>query len=395
MSLSLQDARSIALAAQGFDRARPRRVTTEHVGGVIRKLGLLQIDFVNVVIPSHYTALFSRLGPYPRTLLDEVAYRSRQFTEAWAHEASIVPMETWPLLGYRRETDRFRPWGFEKMLKKHPEYLDFVLEEVRRRGALTADALEHPEGSKRRIPGAWFGSVPRATLEAHFARGRIAVAERRGNMARVYDLVERVIPATHLRRQVAQHDALRELLGQAARAYGVATAADLADYWRMKQSQARPRLAELLDAGEVRQVRVEGWREPAYLHKEARDPARIEAAALLSPFDPVVSFRKRAARLFSFDHRFEIFVPEPKRRWGVYVLPFLMGDRLVARVDLKSDREARRLLVQAAYVESHAKPGAVAEALAAELRTLAEWLELDSVTIVRRGNLARPLAAAL
>jgi hypothetical protein len=380
-SLSLAEARRIALAAQGFDRARPRRPDAADVARVIRQLGLVQLDFVNVVIPSHYTVLFSRLGPYPRTLLDDAVHRRREFTEAWAHEASIVPMETWPLLGYRRETHRLRPYGFEKVLKKHPEYLDLVLDEVRRRGALTADVLEHPEGSNGRLPeawGAWFGSIPRATLEAHFGCGRMAVAERRGNMARVYDLAERVIPAAHLGRRVARHDAQRALLAQAARACGVAAAADLADYWRMKAGEARPRLAELVDAGELRQVRVEGWREPAFLHKDARDPGLIEAAALLSPFDPVIWFRKRALRLFGFEHAFEIFTPPAKRRWGVYVLPFLMGDRLVARVDLKADRPAGRLRVQATYYEKHTKRGEVKKALQAELKLLAEWLGLET-----------------
>ena len=395
MSLSLSEARRITLAAQGFDQPRPRRVTTAHIAEVIRRLGLVQIDFVNVVTPSHYLVLFSRLGAYPKTLFHAVAYRSRRFTEQWAHERSLVPMEDWPLLRHRREVHRVRPWGFEKFLDKHPDYVEWIRQEVRRRGPLSAETLEHPPGSDRRIPGAWIGTVPRATLECHFGRGALAVAECRANFSRTYDLAERIVPRRHFERAVVPEQARRELLDQAARAYGVATAADLADYYRMSAVEARPRIAELVAAQRLREVRVEGWREPAFLHAEARVPQPVEAAALLSPFDPVVWFRKRAARLFGFDHRFEIFVPEPQRRWGVYVLPFLLGDRLVARVDLKADRERRRLLVPAAYVESHAKPGPVAEALAAELRTLAAWLELDSVNVARRGNLARFLTASL
>jgi uncharacterized protein YcaQ len=225
-------------------------------------------------------------------------------------------------------------------------------------------------------------------LEAHFGRGVLAVAERRVNFARVFDLAERLIPPEHHGRQVHREEAQRELLRLAARSHGVATVHDLADYYRMPIGQARPRIAELVAARELRQVRVEGWREPAYLHPEAKLPARIDRAALLSPFDPVVWYRDRAARLFHFDYRIEIFIPEPKRKWGYYVLPFLLGDRLGARVDLKADRAARRLLVLAAYGEANAKAERVAAALAGELRTLAGWLGLDEIAVGKRGALS-------
>ena len=397
LQISLQNARRIALAAQGFDRPRPSRPKAAHVSGVIRRLGLLQLDFVNVLVPAHYMVLFSRLGSYRRTLLNEVVYQRREFTEHWAHEASIVPVEHWPLLRYRRDTHRVRPWGFEKFLAQRSEYVSWVLEQVRERGALQADDLPEPDGAPKRMSD-WWGwglAVRRQVLEAHFGFGRLAVAQRLRNFARTYDLSERVIPDTHHGRQVHHEEAQRGLLEHAARAYGVAAADDLADYYRMPIREARPRLAELVAAGKLREVRVEGWREPAYLHPEAGAPRTIDAASLLSPFDPVVWFRKRATRLFGFDYRVEIYVPEEKRKWGYYVLPFLMGDRIVARVDLKADREEHRLLVRAAYFEPHAKPGKVAEALAAELRTLATWLELDSVTVARCGNLARALATAL
>ena len=208
-------------------------------------------------------------------------------------------------------------------------------------------------------------------------------------------MAERVIPAKHHQRSVEREDAQRALLGNAARAQGVGTAADLADYYRMPVREARPRLMELIEACEMRQVRVEGWREPAYLHRDAGLPGGIDAAALLSPFDPVIWYRDRATRLFGFDYRIEIYVPQEKRRWGYYVLPFLFGDRLVARVDLKADRNGRRLLVLAAYVEAHAKLGPVAYALARELSTMAGWLGLDSVKVARRGGLAKALAAAV
>jgi uncharacterized protein YcaQ len=394
--LSGADARRIALAAQGFDRRRPAAAGASHLRTVLRQLGLLQLDFVSVVTPAHYQVPFSRLGPYPTALLDELVYTSREFAEQWAHEASILPVETWPLLRHRRAAHRVRPWGFEAVLERHAEYVRWVLEQVRLRGPLAAADLPAPEGVARRIEGdAWVGTIPRGVLEAYFGRGVLAVVGRRPDGARVFDLAERVLPPEHQGRHVDRDEAERELLRRAARAHGIGTAADLADYYRMPIRQAAPRLADLAAAGELTVVQVEGWREVAYLHPQARLPRRIDAAALLSPFDPVVWFRPRTARLFGFEYRFEIYVPAPKRRWGCYVLPFLLGDRLVARVDLKADRDAGRLLVVAAYLEEHAEAAVVAGPLAAELQTLAAWLGLDAVAVGRRGNLARPLAAAL
>lgn len=282
-------------------------------------------------------------------------------------------------------------------MEKRPDYVAWALDEVRAQGPLAADDLPEPEGVPRRMTDKWgWGrAVKRQVLEAHFGFGRLAVADRRANFARVYDLAERLIPPEHHRRKVEREEAQRQLLRQAARAHGLGTAGDLADYYRMPVREARQRIAELVEAGELREVRVESWRQPAYLHPEARLPRRIDASALLSPFDPVVWTRARAARLFNFDYRIEIFVPQAKRRWGYYVLPFLLGDRFVARVDLKADRERRRLLVLAAYIEPDAEPGAVADALAAELRTMAAWLNLDSVAVGRRGGFARLLAAAV
>jgi len=400
--LSISEARRIALAAQGFDRPRPKRPPgPRDLGRVIRQLGLLQIDFVNVLAPAHYQVPFSRLGPYPRAHLDDLVYPGRQakpptpqFTEQWAHEASIMPMETWPLLRHRMERHCVRPWGFEKIMKGNPGYIDWVLDQVRTRGPLLAGDLRDPDGAIRRIPGAWYGSVPRAALEAHFARGLLGIADRRPNFARVYDLAERIVPAQHHTRRVDRADAQRELLRLAGRALGIAAAADLANYYHMPISEARPRLAELVNAGELREVRVDGWGAPAYLHREARVPRSLDAASLLSPFDPVVWYRPRAERLFQFEYRLEIFVPQPRRKWGYYVLPFLLGERLVARVDLKADRAARRLCVLAAYLEPGADAGKVAQALAAELATWAGWLNLAAVTVEKRRGFSRALAAA-
>jgi uncharacterized protein YcaQ len=355
----------------------------------------LQLDFVNVLAPAHYQVLFSRLGPYKTTLLDDLVFRRREFTEQWAHEASIIPIESWPLLLYRMETHRVRPYPFAKTLCQLDDYVTAVLKQIRANGPITAAELPHPDGVESRIPGAWFGSVPRAVLEACFGRGVLAIASRLPSMARTYDLAERVVPAEHFNRMVSREEAERELLLQAARACGIATAADLADYFRMKRKEALPRLNELVSAGKLEAVRVEGWREIALMHPGATIPNHIDANSLLSPFDPLIWFRPRASRLFGFDHRFEIFVPQEKRRWGAYVLPFLYGDRIAARVDLKADRSTRSLRVVAAYREDHAKSLEVAQALAAELNTLAGWLKLETIVPENRGNLARALRAAL
>ena len=394
--LSLDEARRIALAAQGFDRPRPSgRVDARHIRRTIRQLGLLQIDYVNVLVPAHYQVLFSRLGAYEKSLLDDLVYRRHEFTEQWAHEASILPVESWPLLRHRMEVHDRRARSRASFMEQHADYVGWVLDEVRARGPLAADDLAEPEGTPRRKAGAWLGTLPGAALGAHFGRGVLAVSARRPDFVRVFDLAERVIPREHHRREVRREEAQRELLRLAARSHGVGAAGDLADYYRMPIREARPRIAELVEAGELREVRVEGWREPAYLHPEARLQRRIDAAALLSPFDPVVWYRERAARLFEFEYSIEIYVPRAKRRWGYYVLPFLLGDRLVARVDLKADRTERRLLVLAAYIELGADQGEVADALAKELRTMARWLELDGVKVDRHGGLASALGRAI
>ena len=357
-ALSAREARRLALAAQGFDRPRPRgRVDIRHLRRVIHQLGLLQIDYVNILVPAQYQVPFSPLGPYDRVRLDDLVYRRREFTEHWAHEASIVPMTVWPLLRYRRLAHRVRPHGFERFLRRDPSYARRLVREIRARGPLTAAALPSPPRADRRLPGAWVGTVPRAVCEAHFGRGTLAIADRRPDFSRVYDLSERVVPAELRRRRVPTDGAHRALLRLAARAHGVATAGDLADYYRMPLGMARPRLTKLVATGDLREVTVEGWPEPGYLDPAARDPGPIEAAALLSPFDPVVWHRPRAARLFGFDYRIEIWVPARQRKWGYYVLPFLLGDRLVARVDLKADRPDHRLLMRAAYREPEHRRG--------------------------------------
>jgi hypothetical protein len=302
-------------------------------------------------------------------------------------------MDTWPLLRYRMETHRARPWGFDEIMREHHAYVETVMGEIAARGALGPADMPDPTHTDRRLPESWYGNVPRAVLEACFGRGRLAVTSRRADFSRVFDLAERVIPPGPFTRRYGLDESLRELIRQAAVAHGVGTAADLADYFRIPVRDAKPRLAELVEAGVLTEVRVDGWRDPAYLATGTGVPPVIEARALLSPFDPVVWFRPRTRRLFGFDYRFEIFIPGPQRRWGSYVLPFLLGDQLVARVDVKADRKARALLVPGAYSEPGTDPAAVARGLADELALMAGWLGLSRVTIGRRGNLARTLAA--
>jgi uncharacterized protein YcaQ len=416
--LSLQDARRIALAAQGLDRPRPkRRAGPDDLRRVIQRLGLLQIDYVNVLLPAQYQVPFSRLGPYDRASLDTLVYRApeREFTEMWAREASIVPIAHWPLLRYRMDQQDRRYRAFTQFLDKYPAYSMAMLEEIRKRGPLAASELPEVDGSRGRSSGFWGWSQARCVVEALFMRGQVSVTDRRGsNNARICDITERVIPRELLDRVVDRGEAMRELLRIAARAHGVGTAGDFADYFRMRIRDAQRHVAELVEAGDLREVRVEGWREAAWLHKDAeaatgsgggrRSPSsrlsrrsRPEpAAALLSPFDPLVWHRGRVARLFDFDYVLEIWVPAAKRRWGYYVLPFLFEERLAARVDLKADREAGVLRVIASYLEPHARTNreAVAHALAVELNTMAAWLGLSGVAIGRRGDFARTLGAA-
>ena len=392
--LSLTQARRLALAAQGFHRARPTRVDARHLRRTIRELKLLQIDYVNVLGPAQYLVPFSRLGPYDRSRLDELVYARREFTEQWAHEASILPVEHWPLLRHRRDAHRTRPHGFDKHMRRHEAYVESVLETVERDGPVAAHELPEPPAGLERGSHAWSRSVQRCVLEAFFGSGTLAVAERLPNFARTYDLAERIVPPAHHAREIDPADAQRELILLAAQAQGVATPADLADYYRMPMREVRPRIAELVEDGKLSEVTVEGWRETALLDPAARRPRRISATALLSPFDPLVWHRPRARRLFDFDYKLEIFIPERKRKWGYYVLPFLLGDRLVARVDLKAERGSGRLRVIAAYLEPGQNERAVANRLASELRELADWYGLDTVSIGRRGDFSRPLAAA-
>ena len=397
-TLSRAEARRIALAAQGFG-VRPADGVAgwRRVARAIERMGLLQLDSVNVLVRSHYLPAFSRLGPYDRARLDDKAFGPgrRALFEYWAHEASLLPLALHPLLRWRmaRAEGGQGVWdGYWRFARERPDFLREVLAEVRDRGALCARELSNC-GRRR---GAWWErSDGKIALEYLFWAGRVTAATRRG-FERVYDLPERALPADILALPTPpEADAQRELIRLAARALGVATEVDLRDYFRLPVAATKRALRELAEAGALLPVRVEGWRQDAWLDAAARRPRRIRGPALLSPFDPLIWERARTERLFGFRYRLEIYTPAPKREYGYYVLPFLLDERLVARVDLKADRGAGTLRVQAAHGEAGAADGAVAEALADELRRLASWLDLDRVAVRRRGDLTGALRGAL
>ena len=393
--LSAAEARRIALAAQGFDRARPQYASdARHFRRTMAHIGVLQLDFVNVLLPAHFLIIWSRLGPYDRRKFERFVYESGEFTEQWAHEASIVSTRDWPLLAHRRR--EYQPWVNSPIrnLRDSEKYLANILSLVKRSGSITAHELPPLESPKRK-PADWHKSMPRRALEIHFGKGELCVSQRLPNFQRVYDLPERHIQGENFSSLWRKADAQCELLQRAAKSLGIATSHDLADFYRMSPRDAAPHIEELVAAGALQQITVEGWSQPAYLARGAKAPRKILGASLLSPFDPVVWFRPRAKRLFDFEYRIEIYVPAAKRRWGYYVLPFRVGDRIVARVDLKADRKGARLLVQNAHLEETADMEETLTALASELRILAEWLELDDVMIVSANAFSKALALKL
>jgi hypothetical protein len=331
--------------------------------------------------------MFSRFGPYDRHLIDEFAYQRREVFEYWGHEASFLPSARYPLMRHRMEA--IRPWPRVRALnEEHPDYMDQVFQEVLEYGPITVSDLEDP--GKR--TGPWWGyGKGKIALEFLFATGKVAIAERR-NFTRYYDVPERVLPAEILEMESpGMEEAQRQLLLMAVASTGIATAADLADYYRIRMPAARPRIAELAESGALVEVAVEGWDKPAYMLPGTPVPRAIEATALISPFDSLIWFRERTERLLDFHYRIEIYVPEPQRRFGYYVYPFLLGDELVGRVDLKADRAAGNLLVRGSYGEDGRDQGRIASALAEELHLMAGWLDLDDVIVEKRGDLAAEL----
>lgn len=394
--LSAKDARRIALAAQGFAERRPAVPGRRHLLKTIDRLSVLQIDSVNVVSRTHYLPLFSRLGAYPRPLLEDLAWGKRPVLfEYWMHEASLAPWALQPLMRWRMDDARegVGVWkGVARFLRTHEDFIDKVLSEIGRRGPIPASELEL--GAKG--AGGWWGwSEGKHALECLFWIGDLTAATRRGTFERVYGLPEDVHPKGVRDIPIPDRaEAQRQLIRLAARAQGVATERDLRDYFRMPVADARARIAELAEAGELVPVKVKGWDQPAWLDPAARRPRKVTAQALLSPFDNLIWFRERAERLFGVKVRLEIYTPAHKRTHGYYVLPFLQGEAITARVDLKAERKAGVLMVQAA----HSEPGADARtpaALAEELRLMAGWLGLERVEIKPKGDLAQALAAAV
>ena len=384
--LTIDQARRYALAAQGFADPRPSgRIDVRHFRRVVDRIGLVQLDSVNVFSRTHYMPFFSRLGGYDRAALDAWLWGSGEMFEYWGHEASLLPSRDHRLLRWRMNGN----WEWDRVAeikRDHPGYMEAVLEQVTERGPLRAADLHDP--GQRDGTAMWGWSKGKVALEALFMEGLVTTAHR-PNFVRMYDLTERVVPEEHLAiESVDPEQAQSELLVRAARSLGVGTADDLADYPRIRMPQARPLIERLVGEGRLVEVEVPGWGQLAYLHPEARLPRRVEGRALLSPFDNLIWYRDRVQRLWDFFYRIEIYVPEPKRVYGYYVLPFLLDGELVARVDLKADRKAGTLLVKGAFAEPEVDKVRVGSELRAELETTATWLGLTESVVSPNGDLS-------
>ena len=398
-TLSPAAARRIALAAQGLAQPRQDRpVTQRRLLRLIDRLSLHQIDSVNVLARAHYLPAFSRLGAYPTDLLDRAAWGKRQHLfEYWAHEASLLPLSLHPLLRWRMARAA-RGQGMWGSLAAYTGALhgeaEMMLRRIEAEGPRAASDFAPEQGAAARTGGWWGWSDSKRALEYLFWSGRVAVATRRASFERVYDLTERAIPAAILALPTpSETDAHRALLARAAAALGIASARDLRDYFRLSPADAFPRIAELVEAGALLPVRIAGAKDRYYLDPAARRPRRVDGRALLSPFDPLIWERSRTETLFAMRYRIEIYTPPERRVHGYYVLPFLLGDRLAARVDLKADRKAKLLRVEAAHLEPGA-PAGTAGQLSDELRLMAGWLGLDDVVVADRGDLAGRLRDA-
>jgi uncharacterized protein YcaQ len=400
--LSSAEARRLALSALGFGARKPARAGTQHVRATAQRLSAIQIDSVNVLARAHYLPTFSRYGPYPMSTLDHLAHGKRELFEYWGHAACFLPIELYPLMRWRMEN---QVSGWHALEQKRKDFVEAVYREVAERGPISAGEVSN--GGKS--TGKWWGwSDGKLALEILFNQGRVAVAGRR-NFERRYDLPERVLPRTVLDApSLDARDAKKALLVRAARAMGVGTAKDIAQYFHIdawwdrasvngRRPPAKTQLLfdELVEDGRLEGVTVEGWKQPAYLVPSVKIPRAIDARAIVSPFDPVLWERKWTKAVFDFEYQIEIYVPAPKRVYGYYVLPFLLGDRFAARVDLKADRKTSTLIAHGAYVEPGFDATIVAAALADELRSMARWLSLDSFRVGSKGNLARPLKRAV
>ncbi|CAN5732120.1 crosslink repair DNA glycosylase YcaQ family protein [soil metagenome] len=395
--LTPAQARRVAVAAQGFAEPAPRGVVNRaHLRRLISRIQVLQLDSVSVAVRAHYAPIFSRLGPYDRDVLDRAAWSHsakapRLLVEYWAHEAALMAVEDWPLLRWRMRQYSQGRWGTE-IVAKNPQLIDDVLAAVAELGPSTAGQIEaHLESEPRGRKGPWWDrSDTKWVAEALFASGALTTATRVG-FARHYDLAERVLPPDVLAREVDDDDAVRELTLRAVGALGVATEADIRDYFRLAAGQVKPALARLAADGELEPVEVAGWTAPAYLRTGQTVPRSDRGTALLCPFDPLIFFRPRVERLFAFHYRIEIYTPAPKRQFGYYVWPFLLDGELVGRVDIKAERARDALHVVGAFTEDGRDPARVAGPLARELATMAQWLGLGEVTVGERGDLVGEL----
>ena len=393
LHLSLSEARCLALAAQGFATgsaaAKPARVKA-----LTERLGVLQIDSVNALVRSHYLPLFSRLGNYPMDWLDQQAWgsgRQRSLFEYWGHEASLLPMQLYPLLRWRMRRATAGQGIYRQLAefgRQQQPLIRQVLQTVREQGALGAGSL----GKRAQKAGPWWDwSAEKHALEWLFAAGEVTVASRRG-FERLYDLPDRVLPGAILNQPEPDEPAAqRQLLLHAARALGLATEQDLRDYFRMDTADTRLRLAELSESGELQAVQVEGWRYSAWCPGELKVPRGLKPTALLSPFDSLIWARERTERLFGFRYRLELYTPAAKRVYGYYVLPFLYAGQLVGRVDLRAERAHGRLAVHAVHEEAAGMSTEALLALGQQLRTLADWLGLERIQL----NCRRPEAQRL
>ena len=385
-TMGRMQARRVALAAQGFAAAPPERVTAGHVRRLVAKLGAVQIDSVNVLVRSHYLPVFSRMGAYDRALLERVAYaRPRRLFEYWGHEASLLPIENYPLFRWRMERSRSGTgvWnGVARVGREQRALVDRVRATIAANGPMSASDFES-RTAERRSGGWWSWDDTKRAVEYLFWCGEIAPVTRRSSFERVYDLTERVIPASLRETALAESDAFVRLVEIAAAAYGIAAETDLRDYFRLPVAAAREAIRVLVERGVLEPVKVEGWKQTAFLHAQARIPRRIQVSALLSPFDSLVWNRDRIRRLFDFHYRIEIYTPAHKRIHGYYVLPYLLDEALAARVDLKADRTGSSLLVHAVHYERGVDRRAVRARLSEDLQKMARWLELDRVKLPR------------
>jgi len=395
VTLTSAQARRIAVAAQGFAAAKPRAaITRAHLKRLISRIQVLQLDSVSVAVRAHYAPVFSRLGPYDRSVLDRAAWQHsarspRLLVEYWAHEAALMAVDDWPLMRWRMRQYTHGRWG---NVSPNPELADAIVAAITELGPSTAGQIEdHLAAKPTRGKGTWWNrSDTKWVAEALFAAGVLTTATRVG-FTRHYDLVHNVLPPDVLGRQVDDDEAVQQLVLRAATALGIGTEADLRDYFRLSAGQAKPAIAKLVAAGELEPVAVAGWDAPAYLRAGQAIPRADRGTALLCPFDPLIFFRPRVARLFDFHYRLEIYTPAPQRRYGYYVWPLLLDGELVARVDLKADRTRDALHVVGAFAEDGPPPERVANALRSELESMASWLGLSDVSVGERGDLVAEL----